>query len=136
MQDIREVQLKPEGGVDISFSVGRIKKAYWLIMKVRGDYGLGSRGNPNGSWMASMVTAGLVRFPGHGVVLDFAEMTYEMSDSLYSVIGQIRRHRSSRYPVCVLVSDRCREGIVSLLKMAHDTSTRVIEDLAEVRNAP
>ncbi len=45
MQDIREVQLKPEGGVDISFSLGRFKKAHWLIMKVRGDYGLGSRGN-------------------------------------------------------------------------------------------
>lgn len=134
MQDIREVHLKPEDGVDVSFSAGRIKNADWLIMKVSGDYGIGSRGNPNGAWLSSMVMAGLVRFPSHGIVLDLTEMTYEMSDSLYNVIVQIRKHRSPRYPVYVLTSDRCRDGIVSLMDMARDTSTRIIENLSEVTN--
>lgn len=135
MRDIREVYLKPEGGVDVSFFVGRIKNAEWLIMKVLGDYGVGSRGNPNGAWMSSMVLAGLVRFPCHGVVLDLTEMTYEMSDSLYGVIVQIRKHRSSRYPVYVVVSDRCKDGILSLMAMTRDASTRVVTHFSEVANA-
>jgi hypothetical protein len=134
LADIREVHLKPVGGVDVSFSVGRIGNAPWLIMKVCGDYGIGSRGNANGTWMCSMVLAGLVSFPCHGLVLDLTEMTYEMSDSLYGVIVQIRKHRSPRYPVFVMVSARCKDGIVSLMAMTKDASTRVVEHLSEVTN--
>ena len=54
MQDIREATLKPDHGVELAFSLGRIKNAQWLIMRVSGDYGIGSRGNPNGGWMSGV----------------------------------------------------------------------------------
>lgn len=134
MRDIQDVNLQPEGGVAVSFSIGRVKKAEWLIVRVNGDYGVGSRGNPNGAWISCMMAAGLARFSCHGVVLDFTGMTYTMSDSLYRVIGLIRKQRSMRFPVYVLVSDRCRDGVSSLLSYVRDEFTRIIDDLEQVVN--
>lgn len=90
-----------------------------LVVAFSGSYGVGSRGNDDGTFISAVTLAGLVAFGGGCLVLDFADMDYTWGNTLLKVFDDVRQYKDEpgepAYPVLVVTSDRSREAFLSLV---------------------
>jgi hypothetical protein len=115
----------------VTSSGGRVADA--LIIKFVGSYGVGCKGNDDACYMRAVASAGLEAWRPGVLVFDFSELDYvwgDMLDSVLSVgkgkvsalemlingkISDISDLKPSDIPTIVVVSDRCRKAVRSLL---------------------
>lgn len=105
-----------------------------LIVAFQGEYGHGSQGNDDATFMKLITSAALEAWPAHVLILDFRKLRYEWGDMLSNVLTQLEPRPASAEeemlhqifgpagPIrriqrgFVLVSDLCREGMTSLIR--------------------
>lgn len=93
-----------------------------LVVAFDGEYPDGSRGRAHGSYIAAATLHGLHAFHAHCVILDFRGLAYRWGDTLLGVFQDISQFKDAGtdpdeipFPVVVVTSERCRDGILSLL---------------------
>ena len=103
-----------------------------LIIRFVGQYGVGCKGNGDAAYMNAVASAGLAAWNPNRLILDFRELEYVWGDMLTSVLcvgdGRVRYlellgsgiadpkdMQPGNIPTAVVISDKCREGITSLL---------------------
>ena len=106
-----------------------------LVVGFEGDFGVGCSGNDNGDYMAMIVKSACMSWPARGVILDFRKLNYVWGDMLDASIfapyhptkifvDEVSRlaaekkgakYSQKKFPTAILVSDKCREGVSSLL---------------------
>jgi len=93
-----------------------------LIVSFFGDYPKGSLGNEHGSFIARKAIEGLMSFSVEAIILDFREMNYTYGNTLLKVFEDIYQYMDAGnddddpiFPILVVLSDKNRTGILSLL---------------------
>jgi hypothetical protein len=67
--------------------------------------------------MTAMIKAGVEAFHPLVLILDLSRLTYEWGDEMADVLVAARdRYLGVEFPIAVIVSDHCREGLTSLVK--------------------
>lgn len=120
-----------------------------LIIKFVGSYGVGCKGNDDASYMCAVTSAGLEAWRPHALIFDFAELDYVWGDMLREVlsvgkgkvgvlemltlgkIAAISDAKPGDIPTFVVVSDRCRKAVGSLLveEMSEDPAKWMFDSL-------
>lgn len=114
------------------------------VVAFSGEYGVGSAGNPDAAYMRAVVTSAAAAWDSVGVVLDLRELEYSWGNALMSVVQAAEYlHQSdddNPFPVRIVVSDKCRDGLVSLFEDMGDEESGWLHDtideaVAAVREA-
>jgi hypothetical protein len=130
-----EVSLADLSGITHSYHIapsgepGRVA----LIIRFTGQYGVGCKGNGDAVYMRAVASAGLEPWHPNRSVFDFRELEYVWGDMLDSVLrtgqgrvsvmellasGKISDSKNMQamdIPTAVVVSDKCRKAVTSLL---------------------
>jgi hypothetical protein len=128
MIELSDLPFEPKSGLTYSFKLIKNKNDLGILNAFIGNYGIGSAGNDSGNFMGAIIAAGLWRYRARYLVLDFRELVYEMSDSLAGITPVIKHNRSPNYPVYILVSDKSRKGIISLIEYLRGKFSPVLID--------
>ena len=101
-----------------------------LIVSFFGDYPKGSLGNEHGPFIARKAIEGLMSFSVEAIILDFREMHYSYGNTLLKVFQDIYQYMDAGndkddpiFPILVVMSDKNRGGILSLLTPVGSEST-------------
>lgn len=96
-----------------------------LIVSFKGTYPDGSLGRDYATFISKKVITGLIDFDPDCVILDFRELTYNWGNSILRVFQEIEALKDAdktpeepAFPILVLVSEKSKNGIVSLLTPA------------------
>ena len=104
-----------------------------IILRVQGEYGVGSSGNINGRYLSSLVAAAFFRWKFEILLFDFSHLKYEMSDSLNAVFTTLNRLNAKRIQQVIIVSEENENAIQSLLSMIqYEKKVRLIRDIEEL----
>jgi hypothetical protein len=133
---INAVSLKKDSSVDITFGIIQKGNDLGLLMIITGEYGIGSCGNDNGNYIGSMLSAALYRWRVRYLVLDFSNMVYEMSDSLGKISDVIKKNRSPNYLTFIIVSQKCKISVLSLVnRLGSKWTVKIITNISEIYSA-
>lgn len=95
-----------------------------LIVSFSGNYPNGSLGKNHAKFIATKTITGLINFDPDAVILDFRELEYNWGNNILDVFEHISFLKDSEnsenepnFPVLVLVSEKSKNGILSLLKL-------------------
>jgi hypothetical protein len=103
-----------------------------LVIKYSGEYGVGSRGNPDAGFMCALAEAAISYYDPDGIVLDISELKYEWGDMLamvFSLGSKYYRHPAKdkadqgskalyekwTIPQATLIGPPCKEAVRTLL---------------------
>jgi hypothetical protein len=120
-----------------------------LIIRFVGQYGVGHIGNPDAIYMTAVASAGLDAWHPNRLVFDFRELEYTWGDMLDSVLragkgrvsvlelicsgksSGLKDMQPRDIPTAVVVSDKCREAVTSLLvqEMREDPAKWLFDSL-------
>jgi hypothetical protein len=96
------------------------------VVAFEGSYGVGSRGNPDAAFMRAVVAQAAEAWNSIALVLDLRELEYSWGNSLLGVIQAAEQLHGgedhSPFPVKLVVSDKCRDGLLSLLGTTADAA--------------
>ena len=134
--EIENVTLKNEHvTVEEQYQLIRKGKDKGLILKVVGEYGIGSAGNVNGQYIGAHMMAALNYWTFRYIVFDLSELVYKMSNSLMGLFMLVYKHRSPNFPIYIKCSDKCRAGIISLLEYSNIKMTlKIIDEFDQIYN--
>ncbi|MEO9572206.1 MAG: hypothetical protein ABJH82_00445 [Polaribacter sp.] len=112
-----------------------------LIASFKGIYPEGSLGKNHATYISKKVISGLIDFDPEVIILDFRELTYNWGNSILSVFQEIKAFKDGEnlpeepaFPILVLVSERSKNGIISLLTPATSNTipNYIFEDINKV----
>ena len=126
---LTKIEIIPENKITLEvFCAAMPSVAYLkvLVMKFSGVYGDGSGGNGDANYMSSMTLAALSFTDPFGLIFDFTHLSYDLGDMMTNVIfvGE-NRWVNDKFPLAIIVSDKCEVAITSLLRQEHS-----MEDLS------
>ncbi len=114
------------------FTCPFIKVSYLdaLIVTFEGQYGYGSKGNPDARFMSAIIKAGLEAWSTSALILDFRTLRYEWGDMMGLVFSaSAGRYIDVPFPLAVVISDLNREGLISLVE--HELTGPPFQGLCE-----
>lgn len=137
----------------VTSSAGKVVDA--LIIKFVGAYGVGCKGNGDACYMRAVASAGLEAWRPGVLVFDLSELDYVWGDMLQTVLSvgkgkvsvlerlflgktsDISDLKPSDIPTLVVVSDRCRKAVRSLLmkEMSEDPAKWMFDSLQSAISA-
>ena len=90
-----------------------------LVASFAGGYGVGSKGNGDGVFIAAETMRGLVAYDPCAAILDFREMRYSWGNTLLHVFQTVARYMDEpgepAFPVFVVTSELCRDALLGLM---------------------
>jgi hypothetical protein len=92
-----------------------------LCVSFEGECGIGSRSNGDVAFMSAQIAAVRKAWDPWALILDLRELTYEWGDMMSGVFSTpkifdlLGKHEFSS-PLAVVISDRNREGLTSLIR--------------------
>lgn len=87
-----------------------------IVVAFYGEYGFGSAGNGDAMFMTAIIKAALAAWEPQALVIDLHQMTYEWGDLMIKAIAAGEdRYIDAPLPTAIVMSDRNREGLISLL---------------------
>ena len=92
-----------------------------LRLAFKGEYGFGCKGNPDATYLHSVIASALLAWEPEGVVLDFRNLRYEWGDEMAGVLFSTSRFLhfvnagGGLTPTVVITSELCLEGLTSLV---------------------
>ena len=104
------------------------------VVGFAGVYRVGSSGEDDAAYMRGVVLASMASWDVACLILDFSRLDYSWGYGLLGVIeaasalSDSDSDGSMPFPAFVVVSERSREGIDSLLKSAPESSEEVVFD--------
>jgi hypothetical protein len=105
------------------------------VISFSGEYGVGSKGNNDAAYMRGVVLCGLASWDVSCLILDLSDLEYSWGYALLGVIevaGEFKDQGGTlQFPVFIVVSDRCKAGITSLLASAPESFGNIIFDSVE-----
>src|SRR5258708_1355025 len=109
-----------------------------LIVAFEGEYGNGSRGNNDATFMEALSRAALAAWSPTALILDLRQLTYQWGDELLKAIqvGQ-DRYFDGPFPTAIVISEKNSEGLTSLVlhEMASDPAVWLFNSLDEALRA-
>jgi hypothetical protein len=110
-----------------------------LVAAFSGAYGVGSKGNGDGVFIAAETMRGLIAFDPVAVVLDLRQMSYSWGNTLLSVFQAIDQQMNEEdgppFPVFVVTSDLCRDAVLSLMGAGEGAALWHFSDMDAALNA-
>ncbi|MEP7284786.1 MAG: hypothetical protein ABI947_03330 [Chloroflexota bacterium] len=103
-----------------------------LIVAFEGEYGYGSKGNGDASFMEAIIRAALAAWGPWALILDLRKMTYEWGDEILKAISASQeRYFDLPFPTAIVISDKNSEGLTSLVleEMFSDPATWLFNSL-------
>ncbi len=134
MNDINLIPQNPEDWSDIkvTYQMGssRLREHYdILVIAYSGKYGIGSAGNGDAQYMYARGQFGLNIYEPAGAILDFRELEYVWGDLLAQVFDiQIEQYPDTRFPLAMVVGDKCKEAIGTLIHFGDESEPATSED--------
>jgi hypothetical protein len=98
------------------------------VVSFAGEYRIGSGGEGDAAYMRGVVLAAVSAWDVGCLVLDLREVDYSWGYALLGVIDAPGELKDDDFPVLLVVSARCREGVGSLLRGAPGSSGEVLFD--------
>ena len=95
----------------------RFQSPEFLVVRYFGSYRDGAEGEPDAKYILAATAAAREAWWSYSTILDFRELEYRWGDNMQWVTGigwdkGIRLH----WPLAVVVGDRCRDALRSLLR--------------------
>ena len=84
-----------------------------LVIEFTGKHGLGSEGNGDSLFMATIVKAAMNVWYVDGLVLDLSGLNYEWGNSIGDVLLAAKHLVGRKFPTAVVVSDLCKPALES-----------------------
>jgi hypothetical protein len=84
-----------------------------LVIEFTGKHGLGSEGNGDSLFMATIVKAAMNVWYVNGLVLDLRGLAYEWGNSIGDVLLAAKHVLGQQFPTAVVVSDLCKPALES-----------------------
>jgi len=86
------------------------------VISYHGEYRHGSAGEPDACYIVATATAAHKAWYTDGIVIDFSDLAYEWGDNMEWVLG-IGQGAPAKcaFPLVIIVGDRCREALGSLI---------------------
>lgn len=104
-----------------------------MILRFVGSYGRGSAGNDDGQFMRTITLSALSLWMVDAVVFDLRELDYEWGNAIWGMYGHsIEPAGIGDLPYATVVSERCRAGLESCIRIAgplFDDVETAIDDL-------
>jgi hypothetical protein len=82
-----------------------------LVIEFTGKHGIGSEGNGDSLFMATIVKAAMNVWYVNGIVLDLRALSYEWGNSVGDVLLAAKHVLGPRFPTSVVVSAMCRPAL-------------------------
>ncbi len=110
-----------------------------LVASFAGDYGVGSNGNGDGTYIAAETMRGLVAYDPSAVVLDLREMRYSWGNTLLAVFQAVAQYMNEPgeppFPIIAVTSDLCRGALMSLMGVGDGDSEWHFSDMSAALDA-
>jgi hypothetical protein len=109
-----------------------------VMVAFEGEYGIGSKGNGDAVFMRAVIMMALEAWQPQALVIDLREMTYVWGDYIVTAIAAGQgRYFDMPFPTAIVVSDRNRQGLTSLIsdEMDADPSQWLFDTLEEAVRA-
>lgn len=102
-----------------------------MILKFIGDYGYGSAGNSDATYMSAIGKAVLEAWEPGGLIIDLSDLSYEWGDRIESIffVGE-EKYLDTPFPVALIVGRRSEEAIRTLIVGLE--SNKTIEEIGWV----
>ena len=84
-----------------------------LVIEFVGNHGIGSEGNNDSLFMATVIKAALNIWYVDGLVLDFGKLAYEWGDTIGDVLLAGKSFSGRKFPTAVIVSGICKPALES-----------------------
>jgi len=84
-----------------------------LVIEFLGKYGVGSEGNDDSLFMATLIRAAMNCWYVDGLVLDFSQLAYEWGNSIGDVLLAGKSVLGKKFPTAVVVSELCEAALQS-----------------------
>jgi hypothetical protein len=117
---IRPFDLAIGVNVVVSFSTTALPSANHcdvLIVSAHARTGIGSGNNLDAAYIQAMARAALTMNRPAALIFDFRDFEYEWGDMMCATLAAgDKQYVNSVFPTVVIVSDKCRKGLTSLIK--------------------
>jgi hypothetical protein len=88
----------------------------FLVIRYSGEYRIGSAGNPDAKYIFGTAAGAHAAWQANAVILDFTDLSYTWGDAIEMVLSiGLRPELKTEFPVVIIVGERCREALQSLL---------------------
>ncbi|WP_159888716.1 hypothetical protein [Paenibacillus puerhi] len=119
MKTTKQVKLEDLSNIQHEVYIGTSKEVDYLeimIIKFVGNYGYGSDGNSDATFMRAIRSAVLEAWEPGGLILDLSDFSYEWGDRIETVffVGD-DKYRDIPFPVALIVGNKSEEAIRTLL---------------------
>ncbi|TMM29550.1 hypothetical protein FDT66_10550 [Polaribacter aestuariivivens] len=110
-----------------------------LTVSFFGNYPQGSSGSDTAKYISKQIISGFINFDPDAIILDFRALTYNWGNSLLRIFQDISQFKDCgnteeepNFPVLILVSEKSKAGITSLLTPSN--SEKPLEFIFEDEN--
>lgn len=87
------------------------------VISYHGEYRHGADGKPDALYIMATAAAAHEAWYTDGIIIDFSDLRYEWGDNMEWVLGIARTTPDGcSYPLVIIVGDKCREALLSLLR--------------------
>lgn len=138
MSNFNLIEVKPFIPNNLTVKTYQVEKEDILIVSFAGDYPSGSEGNQHGKFISEQTLYAIHAFDPCCLILDFRYLRYSWGNTLLGVFQDIYRFKDSgndpidpAFPVLILGSDLCRDGLFSLCGVKTDKPDWYFENLDE-----
>ena len=102
----------------------------FLVIKFSGTYRYGNKGAPDARFMLGTIRGAIGAWHSMSIILDLSKLKYDWGDEMNDVIDiGFGLSTECEFPLVVVVSEKCRDGLKKLLRTDYDTYCR--EDLEQ-----
>jgi hypothetical protein len=137
-----EVQLRPVSYPELSSlrhevaiaDAPRFHTPEFLVISFFGTYRDGAKGEPDAKYILAMTAAAREAWWAYSIILDFRELEYRWGDNMAWITGICKKPGIRlNWPLAVVVGDRCRDALRSLLREEyHGLCVESIDEAFEV----
>jgi hypothetical protein len=107
------------------------RETHIQVVSFAGEYRIGSGGEGDAAYMRGIVLAAVSAWDVGCLVLDLRELDYSWGYALLGVVEAPGELKDDDFPVLLVVSARCRDGVASLLQSAPESFGDVLFDSLE-----
>jgi len=133
MKESQLESLDPESvsNVTVSFKKGPATNEPYrgiLVIAFKGEYRIGSQGNPDANYMHAKGDFGADLYHPSGIILDLRELDYKWGDELDYIWMIGNKHSRREIPRAVILGADCREAIGTLFHGVNSTTPATTEE--------
>lgn len=136
MSNFNLLSVEPFVPSSLTVKIYQVENEDVLIVRFDGEYPSGSQGNQHGKFINEQTLYAIHVFDPSCLIIDFRQLSYQWGNTLLGMFQDISQFKDAGncpndpvYPVLIMGSDLCRDGLFSLCGVKDNQPDWYFEDL-------